>query len=377
MDTQELAALVAQQNTALNQFTAKHENEVADLKATVKALESKAARPRLSGGAELAELKSEAARLREFCETGEGLERKAAINTVTGSEGGFALPKQLSDTIQDQLFTVSPIRSIARIVRVQTSDYRHLVGTRGAGATWRSELGAGTATNAPTMAEVIPTHGELFAFPEISTWALDDLTIDPEGWLQMNVTDQFAVSEGAAFVSGDGVDKPTGFLSGPTPVATADATRAFGALQYVPTGAAATLGTAIDSTLVDLVYTLATPYRAGASWVMNSQTAASIRKLKDADGRFIWTDSLQAGQPPLLMGFPVVLAEDMPNVAANAFPIAFGDFSRGYLIADRTDVRIIRDEVTKPGAVRYIVQKRVGGKLTDTKAIKLLKVAAS
>lgn len=346
------------------------------LEARLADVETKAGRPRAAGAAPQSDILIEAKKLRLFCETGEGLERKA-INTATGSEGGFALPTQISAVIQDQLLNVSPIRQIARIVQVESSDYRHLVGTRGAGATWRSELGTGSATDTPGMAEVIPTHGELFAFPEISTWALDDLTINPEAWLQMNVTDQFAVSEGAAFVAGDGVDKPTGFLAGPTPVATSDATRAFGTLQYVPTGAADALGATIDETLVDMVYTLGAPYRANGTWVMNSQTAASIRKLKDADGRFIWTDSLQAGQPPLLMGFPVMLAEDMPNVAANTFPIAFGDFQRGYLIADRTNLRIIRDEVTKPGAVRYIVQKRLGGKLTDTKAIKLLKVAAT
>lgn len=361
-----------------NDQIAETAQKAADLETRLAAIETKSSRPRaLGNGGEQSPLVIEAKKLAQFCETGEGLERKASLNTGTGAEGGFALPKQISDTVQDQLISVSPIRQIARIVRVETSDYRHLVGTRGAGATWRSELGTGSATDAPTMAEIIPPHGELFAFPEISTWALQDLTIDPEGWLQMNVTDQFALAEGAAFVAGDGTNKPRGFLAGPTPVATADATRAFGTLQYVPTGEAAALGATIDETLVDLVYTLASPYRANARWVMNSQTAAAIRKLKDADGRFIWTDSLQAGQPPLLMGFPVVMAEDMPNVAANAFPIAFGDFQRGYIIADRTDVRIIRDEVTKPGAVRYIVQKRVGGALTDTKAIKLLKVAAS
>lgn len=375
MDFADLKPLIEEGNKSI----AATAQKAADLEARLAAVETKNGRPGYvsAGGAEPSALMLEAKRLRQFCETGGGLERKAGINTATGSEGGFALPRQLSDAITDQLFTVSPIRRIARIVQVQTSDYRHLIGTRGAGATWRSELGAGNATDAPGMAAIIPTHGELFAFPEISTWALDDLTIDPEGWLQTNVTDQFAITEGAAFVAGDGNDKPTGFLSGPAPVATADAGRAFGTLQYVPTGAAAALGATIDETLVDMVYTLATPYRAGASWVMNSATAAMIRKLKDIDGRFIWSDSLQAGQPPLLMGFPVALAEDMPNVAANAFPIAFGDFRRGYLIADRTDVRIIRDEVTKPGAVRYIVQKRVGGALTDTNAIKLLKVAES
>jgi len=311
MSLDDLKPLIEEGNRTITATAQK----AADLEARLAAIETKGNRPGRAGAdsAEPSALILEAKTLRQFCETGEGLERKASINTGTGSEGGFALPRQLPDTVTDQLFNVSPIRRIARIVQVQTSDYRHLIGTRGAGATWRSELGTGSATDAPGMAAIIPTTGELFAFPEISTWALDDLTIDPEGWLQTNVTDQFAITEGAAFVSGDGSDKPTGFLSGPTPLATADASRAFGTLQYIPTGAAAALGATIDETLVDMVYTLATPYRAGASWVMNSATAAAIRKLKDADGRFIWTDSLQAGQPPLLMGFPVVLADPIQS----------------------------------------------------------------
>ncbi|MDR9395816.1 MAG: phage major capsid protein [Roseovarius sp.] len=370
MDLTELKDLVQQGNAAFDEKTGQ-------LSERLDQIETKVNRPGATASGNKSSLIEEAKSLREFCETGEGLERKAGINTGTGSEGGFALPKQISDVIQDQLINVSPIRQIARIVQVQSSDYTHLVGTRGAGATWRSELGTGNATDAPGMAAVQPTHGELFAFPEISTWALDDLTFDPEAWLQMNVTDQFAVAEGAAFVSGDGSDKPTGFLSGPTPVTTGDASRAFGTLQYIATGAASDLGSTPEDTLVDLTYTLSAPYRAGAAFVMNSQTAARYRKLKDADGRFLWADSMQAGQPPMLLGYPVVLAEDMPDIAADAFPVAFGDFRRGYLIADRTDARIIRDEVTKPGAVRYIVQRRIGGKLADTNAIKLLKVAAS
>jgi HK97 family phage major capsid protein len=213
-------------------------------------------------------------------------------------------------------------------------------------------------------------------------WFDGDLIINAESWLQLNVTDAFGQAEGAAFVAGDGTNKPTGFLSGPTPVVTADSGRAFGTLQYIPSGAAgaflaASATVSPADVLADMIYTLRAGYRQNARWVMNSKTAGVVRKFKDIDGRFLWVDNLSAGQPALLMGYPVTIAEDMPDIGANTFPIAFGDFFRGYLVADRTGMRIIRDDITRPGFVRYLISKRVGGKLLDTNAIKLLKMSAT
>ena len=153
-------------------------------------------------------------------------------------------------------------------------------------------------------------------------------------------------------------------------------------MQFIPSGAAGAFLAASASVspadvLVSLIYTLRAGYRANARWVMNSNTAGVVRRFKDLEGRFLWSDSLIAGQPPLLLGHPVTIAEDMPDIGANTFPIAFGDFSRGYLIADRTGLRIIRDEITKPGAVRYLISKRVGGRILDSNAIKLLRMSVS
>lgn len=327
-------------------------------------------------------LAAEVRKLHGFFETGEGLERRAITSIGAGAAGGFALPEVIDNVILDQLRTYSPIRSIAQVVQVTTSDYVKLVGIGGVGTTWNAESTDRSAeTASPQMAEVRPTHGELWAKPEISQWALDDLVGNPEQWLQTNVSDEFARAEGQAFVSGDGVNKPTGFLTG-TPVATADSSRAFGVLQYIPSGAAgaflaATASVSPADVLLQMIYSLRAGYRAGARFVMNSNTAGVVRRWKDLEGRFIWSDPLSAGQPPLLLGFPVVLAEDMPDIAANTFPIAFGDFQRGYLIADRIGMRIIRDEVTKPGSVKYLIGKRVGGRILDSNAIKLLRMAVS
>jgi HK97 family phage major capsid protein len=315
-------------------------------------------------------LGDEARQLRAFFETGEGLERRDILATGTGAQGGFALPELISRTVQDQ------------VQQVNSNDYLQLIGVRGTATAWNAETTVRAATAEPTMAEVKPTMGELWAYPVISQWALDDLVINAENWLQTNVADAFAQAEGAAFVSGDGTTKPTGFLAGPTPVTTADTSRAFGTLQYIPSGAAGAFVAASATVspadvLANIIYTLRGGYRTNARWVMNSKTAGVIRQWKDMQGRFIWVDNLIAGQPALLMGYPVVIAEDMPDIAANAFPIAFGDFGRGYLVADRTGMRIIRDDITRPGFVRYLISKRVGGKILDSNAIKLLKMSAS
>jgi HK97 family phage major capsid protein len=364
----ELKTLIVQGNETISNRFEELEQRIADT-------ETKAARPRATAGSTKG-LSIEAKALATFFESGEGLSRKA-ISGATGAAGGFALPEEINQVVQDQLIDVSPIRSIARIVQVQTPDYKLLIGARGTTTAWNAEAtDRSTETNTPTLVEVAPTFGELWAYPSISQFALDDLVFDPEGWLQLNVTDAFAQAEGAAFVAGNGTNRPTGFLTG-TPVATGDASRAAGVLQFLPTGTSGTLGSAPADLLVTMVYTLKAGYRANARWVMNSATAGTVRKFKDSEGRFLWADSLAAGQPPLLLGYEVVIAEDMPDIAANSFPIAFGDFGRGYLIADRTGLRIIRDEVTKPGWVRYLIGKRVGGAIADSNAIKLIKCSAT
>lgn len=382
MSFDEIKSLIVQGNETIDAV----KTQVATLETRLTEVETKANRP--GSGFTIATkeptlLNAEIKKLHNFFETGEGLDRKWITSTGTGAAGGFALPEVIDSTILDQLRNISPIRQIAQVVQTTSSDYKKLVGVGGVGTAWNAETTDRSAeTASPQMAEVAPTHGELWAKPEISQWALDDLIINPEAWLQANVTETFAQAEGAAFVSGDGTNKPTGFLAGPTPVSTGDTARAFGTLQYVPSGAAgafvaATASVSPADCLINMIYTLKAGYRVNGRWVMNSQTAGTVRKFKDLEGRFLWTDPLAEGQPALLLGYPVTIAEDMPDIGANTFPIAFGDFQRGYIIADRVGIRIIRDEVTKPGFVRYLTGKRVAGKLLDTNAIKLLKMAAT
>lgn len=301
-----------------------------------------------------------------------------ATQTVTssGSAGGFALPEVIERQIARLSVDISPIRQIATVRTVGSPDYKELFDVNGAGFEWVGESDARNQTNTPDLAEVAPTFGMASAKPQASEESLDDLFFNVEDWLTSSAAEAIAQGEGAAFVSGNGTKKPTGFLAGPTPVATADAARAFGTLQYIASGQAAALPTSAD-VFFDLIYALRARYRSNARWVTSKLVLSALRKYKDSSNQYLWQPSLIAGQPDMFMGYPVVEAEDMPAVAANAFSLAFGDFREGYLIADRVGMRITRDEITTPGFVKFYVRKRVGGKLRNTQAIKLLKIAAA
>lgn len=302
--------------------------------------------------------------------------RSVQTVTSTGSAGGFALPEFIERSIARLSVDISPMRQISTVRTVGTSDYKELFDINGAGFEWVGETDTRNQTNTPDLAEVAPTFGMASAKPQASEESLDDLFFNVEDWLISSAVEAMAQGEGAAFVNGNGTKKPTGFLAGPAPVATADSGRAFGTLQYIASGQAAALPTSLD-TLYDIVYSLRARYRANARWVTSKLLLASLRKYKDTTNQYLWQPSLTAGQPDTFMGYPVTEAEDMPAVAANAFPLAFGDFKEGYLIADRVGMRITRDEITTPGFVKFYIRKRTGGKLRNTQAIKLLKIALS
>ncbi|MFN3616250.1 MAG: phage major capsid protein, partial [Rubrimonas sp.] len=196
----------------------------------------------------------------------------------------------------------------------------------------------------------IPLH-ELAAMPRASQRLLDDSAFDIEGWLAERIAEKFARAENAAFTNGDGVDKPRGFLTHPKVAAEA---WTWGSLGYVATGANGRFDeTDPADALVDLVYSLGAQYRPGAVFAMNSKTAGAVRKMKDADGRFLWSESLTVDQPARLMGYPVITVEDMPDMAPGAFAIAFGDFRAGYTIAERPDDRILRDPYSAKPNVQF------------------------
>ena len=239
------------------------------------------------------------------------------------------------------------------------------------GTGWATETSNLTETDTPSIDRItIPLH-ELSALPKASQRLLDDSAFDIEGWLAGRIADKFARAEAAAFINGDGVDKPKGFL---THSDVDDGIWSWGTLGYVPSGVD---GGVTAEAIIDVVYALGAEYRANATFVMNSKTAGLVRKLKDNDGRFLWSDGLAAGQPATLMGYPVLIAEDMPDATSGANAIAFGDFGAGYTVAERPDLRVLRDPFSAKPHVLFYATKRVGGDVSDFAAIKLLKFATS
>jgi HK97 family phage major capsid protein len=348
--------------------------EMAALKARLDEAAVAAARPALVGAKAD---RSGSAFVEKYLRKGveAGVELKAVVGTSEAA-GGYAVPEEIDAAIDRTLTAISPIRAIANVVKVGSAGYRKLVTSGGTPSGWVSEDAARPETNTPSFVEIAPPFGELYANPAASQAMLDDAAFDVEAWLAQEIATEFARAEGAAFVSGSGVNRPRGFLAAPNS-AQADGVRPFGTLQFVTSGAAGGFAaTNPQDRLVDLVQALRPPYRQGAVFVMNSATAARIRKLKTADGAFLWQPGLVAGQPDTLLGYPVVEAEDMPDVAADSLSIAFGNFKAGYLIAERTETQILRDPFTHKPFVHFYATKRIGGQVSNSEAIKLMKFSA-
>ncbi|SMH55093.1 phage major capsid protein [Maritimibacter sp. HL-12] len=297
-----------------------------------------------------------------------------ALNTAVASDGGYLVDPETAASIASVLASTASIRAVANVVQVEATSYDVLIDHGDVGSGWASETGAQGETATPSIERItIPLH-ELSALPKASQRLLDDSAFDIEGWLAGRIADKFARAEADAFINGDGVDKPTGFLTHPT---VDNDAWTWGALGYIATGTSGGFDP-IDpaDALIDLAYALDAEYRAGASFVMNSKTAGAVRKMKDADGRFLWSDSLAAGDPARLLGYPVLIAEDMPEIGADATAIAFGNFAAGYTVAERPDTRILRDPFSAKPHVLFYATKRVGGDVSDFAAIKLLKFSA-
>lgn len=304
-----------------------------------------------------------------------GLEMKS-FTGATGPDGGFAIPRDIDAQIDATLKVLSPIRAIANVVRTGSAGYRKLIAVGGTPSGWVAETAPRPETGTPTFSEIVPPTGELYANPAASQAMLDDAAFDVEAWLANEIAMEFARAEGAAFVNGNGTARPKGFLTYTT-TAEADGVRAFANMQHIASGAAGAFATNPQDKLVDLVHSLKASYRQGAVFVMNSATLATVRKMKTSDGAFIWQPGLSAGQPASLLGYPVIEAADMPDIAANSLSIAFGNFQAGYVVADRGETAILRDPFSNKPYVNFYATKRVGGAVVNSEAIKLLKFSVS
>ena len=295
-----------------------------------------------------------------------------ALSTAVQAEGGYLVDNQTAEIVKTTLTSTASIRAIANVVNIDAGAFEVLIDTTDAGAGWASETASQTETGTPNIERIsIPLH-ELSALPKASQRLLDDSAFDIEAWLAERIAKTFARNEAEAFINGNGGDQPTGILNY---AKVPNDSWAWGELGYIATGEDAALPAA--DPLIDLIYAVSAEYRANGTFVMNSRTASTIRKLKDADGRFLWTDGLAAGEPARLLGFPVLIAEDMPNIESDSFAIAFGDFASGYTVAERPDLRVLRDPFSAKPHVLFYATKRVGGAVSDFSAIKLLKFGTS
>jgi HK97 family phage major capsid protein len=298
-----------------------------------------------------------------------------ALSAGSNPDGGYLVPPEVETQIGQGLKSISPIRGIAGVRTISGNVYKKPFMTAGPAVGWVGETDARTQTASPTLDELSFPAMELYAMPAATATLLEDAAVNIDQWLAQEVEQVFAAQEGTAFVTGDGSNKPKGFLSY---TAVAQASWSWGNIGYIASGAAGAFPSSNPSdVLVDLVYAVKAGYRQNGVFVMNRKTQSAIRKFKDSTGNYLWQPPAQAGGKASLMTFPVIEAEDMPDIAANSLSIAFGDFSRGYLIVDRAGVTVLRDPYTAKPYVLFYTTKRVGGGVQDFDAIKVMKMAAS
>lgn len=340
----------------------------------------KKARPALGGSGEGSiEAAEHKAAFSDYMRRGDesalrALEGKA-MTVGSAADGGYLVPPETDNEIGRRLSAASPIRALATVRQVSGAVLKKPFATSGMAAGWVAETAVRPQTNTAQLAELSFPTMELYAMPAATAALLDDAAVDAESWIASEVDMVFGEQEGTAFVTGDGTNKPKGFLSYTN---VADASWSWGNLGYIATGTAGAFKASGPSdTLIDTIYALKAGHRQNASFVMNRKTQSAIRKFKDADGNYLWRPPATPGQAASLMGFAIAEAEDMPDVAADSFSIAFGDFRAGYLVVDRTGVRVLRDPYSAKPYVLFYTTKRVGGGVQNFEAIKLVKFAVS
>lgn len=371
---QRLAAIEAgRADVLLEEKVDRIDRALSETKSSLERLALAARRPALASDPEVGEARQAwLAYLRRGDDSQLARIEAKAHSVGTPSDGGYVAPAELDRIVERRLRQISPMRDIATVRTTSATTFKKPITTTEAAAGWVSETGERTQTATPALALMEFPTAELYANVAATQTLLDDAFVNIEEWIAGETEQVFAGKERAAFVSGDGVNKPKGFLSYMT---VADASHEWDKIGYVAAGGASFPATAPVDKLYDLAYALKSSFRQNARFVMNRKTVAAIRKLKEND-RYIWEPENQTGGATVL-GFPVTEIEEMPDIGANAMAIAFGDFAAGYLIVDRAGIRVLRDPFTAKPYVLFYVTKRVGGGVQNFDAIKLLKFAAS
>lgn len=303
-------------------------------------------------------------------------ERKA-MSAGSDPDGGYMLPAAQVGRVVTRLYDMSDIRRIAFVQPLSGGELEGIADIDEVDAGWVSEMGSRNDSDTPQVRKYKIVAEEMYSQPKATQRLLDDAAVDVGGWLEGKVVNKFARIEGAAFCVGDGVGKARGFAGGYTTAATADATRSWGMLEHVNTGANADFHTTKADPLQEVISAFKNGYLTNATWVTRREVLAKIRKMKEATSdRYLWEPSLQAGQPSRLLGYPLIIAQDMPALATGSLSMAFGDFRQGYTIVDRLGIRVLRDPYTSKPFVKFYTTKRTGGGVVDFDAIKLIRFSA-
>lgn len=304
--------------------------------------------------------------LRHYVMTGDTRSLSASVP----ADGGYTVIPELDKQIMRRLTDNSEMRLICTVKRVHSNEYKKLVSLGGAAVNHGEDGIARTETATPKLEEISIKLFPIYAYPKTTQEILDFSDVDILSWLTEEIADTFTETEENDLVSGDGSKKAKGFLAYARE-ARNDKDRAFGKLEKLVT--AATVPTSDE--LIDLIFKLRKQYRKNAVWVMNSNTAALLQKLKNGNGDYLWRDRMQAGDPDMLLGHPVHYLEYMPDAAASKPVLAVGDFKRGYTIVDHeTGTRTRPDAITEPGFFKLHTSKYLGGGLVDSNAIKVLEI---
>lgn len=369
---EEIKSLIEEQGNAFSAFKSATDSEIKSLGRALDEISKKMNRPPMgASGFSDASTETKAA-LGRYVRTGEAPATERKAWTEASDSAGVLVPSEIASEVMAVAKKYSPLREVCRVIPITTtaSKFVQPIITDGAPSGWVGEVDDRPNTAAPGIEGITFPDAECFCNVPLSAWVDEDiraysLTVGEIG-------KAFGRAEGAAFISGDGSKKPIGFLHG-TPTAEDDETRAFGTLQYLLSGGATSI---TADALISLVYSLKPEYRMNGVWVMNASTISAVRKLKNTSGDYIWADSIAPGQPAMLLGYRVLEAANMPDIAADAFPVAFGDFQSGYTVVDRS-MALLRDPYSNKAFVQIYARKRVSGNVTDSCAIKLLKVGAA
>lgn len=305
------------------------------------------------------------AAMKSYIRGGGGEMEMKALSSDSDQDGGYLVTPEMSTEIVKKIYETSPMRQFASVQVIGTNELTMLEDLDEAGAGWVGEVESRVATSSPTWKQIsIPVH-EIYAEPSATQRFLDDAAINVEMWLNEKVADKFARTENAAFVSGDGVKKPKGFLS-------YDAGTSFGQVEQVVSGGATSI---LPDSMINLIYSLKSAYKPNAKFFMKRGTIKEARKFKDSQNRYLWAPGMDGQTAGQILGYDIIEFNDMPDIAASSLSVVFGDMKQAYQIVDRIGVRVLRDPFTAKPYVKFYTTKRVGGGLKNFEAIKILKTS--